>query len=58
MTEQGQSAAVAVQEKRSSSDRRSHKHDELFGYAVGVGYFVDHRKGERRRGVAQVEIQL
>lgn len=55
MTEQSQDAATAVQERRSRSDRRSHKHDELFTYAVSAGYFLELRKGERRNNAAPVE---
>ncbi len=58
MTELNASTETAAREKRANADRRSHKHDDLFTYAVTAGYFIDLRKGERRQSVVQVEIKL
>lgn len=48
MTELIQEGAVALN-RRTGTDRRTHKHDELFRYAVSVNYFVELRKSDRRQ---------
>ncbi len=58
MTEQSPNTVTAVEERRVKTDRRSHKHDELFQHAVTEGYFLELRKGERRSSSAEVEVRL
>ncbi len=53
MIEQSQNSGTAVEERRSQSDRRTHRHDELFQYAVNTGYFLEQRRGERRAAAVE-----
>lgn len=38
-------------ERRTGKDRRTGKLDEKYRYSVQAGFFLDMRRGERRRGL-------
>lgn len=40
-------------ERRRGSDRRSGKLDEKYRYSVEAGFFLDMRRGERRKTIPE-----
>ena len=43
-------------ERRSGSERRTGKLDEKYKYSVQAGFFLDLRKGERRKKIAEENV--
>ena len=49
MTQEGEEKKKFVIERRTNKDRRTGKLDQKFKHSVSTGFFLDMRKGERRK---------
>ena len=49
VTQEGEEEKKFVIERRTGKDRRTGKLDQKFQHSVSSGFFIDMRKGERRK---------
>ena len=58
MPEKSEENKMIVNERRTGKDRRTGKLNDKFKYSVEMGFFLDTRKGERRKKSQEQVISL